>query len=35
MIGNFYYKEITPGSPWFDLPFRIKEKFELYLKTNG
>lgn len=31
----FTYDGITPGSSWFDPPFRIKEKFELYLKTNG
>ena len=30
----FTYDGITPGSSWFDPPFRIKEKFELYLKTN-
>ena len=31
----FTYDGITPGSSWFDPPFRTKEKFELYLKTNG
>ena len=31
----FTYDGITPKSSWFDPPFRIKEKFELYLKTNG
>lgn len=31
----FTYDGITPESSWFDPPFRIKEKFELYLKTNG
>jgi len=35
-FGEFFtYEGITPSSSWFDPPFEMKDKFELYLKSNG